>query len=428
MSKDLNLFDSDLADKNEENQKIFSVSQYLDSVNFLLKAKKAKVLGEVFGIQEYPGRSYLYFSVKDKEDSSTIKCFMWKKDYLNSGVLLQEGMEVVVYCYPAIYKPNGGLSLQIESIELLGEGALKIAYEKLKQKLQSEGLFDQQNKRPIPEFPKKIGIITSKSGAVINDFLSNISKWGFELLFVDSKVEGEGAVKDLLSALRVLYKEKVDCLVLMRGGGSLESFQAFNNENIVRAICKFNAPVITGIGHDKDVPLVCLASDKNVSTPTAVANLLGVNFLQAKNNLELDAQNIFNSFENLLKDKTFLAEEALSVIWSKLENILYNFEKLILKFVSIPDLILEKINNINLNIDNTYLNLFKGLQKDILLKDDKISNYQKQLSAFDPKKRLSQGYSIVRFSGKIIKSSKNIKSGDNIGVELADGFINTEVI
>src|ERR1035437_4320119 len=209
-------------------ENIFSVSEYLDKLNSVLKDEKAKVLGEVSGVQEYPGRSYLYFSLKDKKDGSTVKCFIWKNDYKLSGVTLEDGMEIIVTAYPNIYKPNGGMTLQVETVELVGEGALKIAYEKLKAKLAGEGLFDESGKKTLPNFPHKIGVITSKSGAVINDFLSNIGKYGYRIIFVDSKVEGQDAVRDILSALRILYPEKVDVLVLMRGGGSLESFHASN--------------------------------------------------------------------------------------------------------------------------------------------------------------------------------------------------------
>jgi exodeoxyribonuclease VII large subunit len=124
----------------------------LDHLNSALKNERAKILGEVSGVQEYPGRSYLYFSLKDKTDGSTVKCFMWKNDYRLSGVTLSDGLEVVVIAYPNIYKPNGGMTLNVETVELVGEGALKIAYEKLKAKLASEGLFDEANKKPLPAF------------------------------------------------------------------------------------------------------------------------------------------------------------------------------------------------------------------------------------------------------------------------------------
>ncbi len=204
-------------------QEIISVSQYLDRLNATLKPEKAKISGEVSGVQMYEGRSYLYFSIKDSKDQSTAKCFMWKRDFVVSGVAIQDGMEVVVTAYPNIYKPNGGLTLQVELVELVGEGALEKAYKELKKKLETEGLFSLARKRELPAYPHRIGVITSKSGAVINDFLTNIGKFGFEILFVDSKVEGQDAIKDLLSAVETLRDKELDVLVMMRGGGSLES-------------------------------------------------------------------------------------------------------------------------------------------------------------------------------------------------------------
>ncbi len=118
---------------------IVSVSEYLDSLNIILKGESAKIAGEVSGIQMYEGRTYLYFSVKDSIDQSTVKCFMWKRDFYISGVPLQEGMEVIITAYPNIYKPNGGLTLQVELIEMIGEGALQKAYLELKSKLEREG-------------------------------------------------------------------------------------------------------------------------------------------------------------------------------------------------------------------------------------------------------------------------------------------------
>src|SRR3989344_6655262 len=177
------------------NSEPVSVSQYLDNLNSKLKTEKAKIVGEISGVQMYEGRSYLYFSIKDSKDGSTAKCFMWKRDFILSGVELNDGIEVIITAYPNIYKPNGGLTLQVELLELVGEGALQIAYEKLKKKLELEGFFAESRKRLLPDFPHRIGVITSKSGAVINDFLTNIGKFGYEILFVDSRVEGQDAIK-----------------------------------------------------------------------------------------------------------------------------------------------------------------------------------------------------------------------------------------
>jgi len=408
-------------------QEILTVSRYLDTVNAGLKSAKARILGEVSGIQEYPGRSYMYYSVKDTQDGSTIKCFMWKNDYKISGVTLREGIEVILTAYPAIYKPNGGLSLQVENIELVGEGALQIAYEKLKKKLSDEGLFGVDRKRELPEFPHRIGVITSKSGAVINDFLSNIGKFGFEIRFVDSKVEGQDAIKDLLSAINTLKKEDIDVLVLMRGGGSLESFQAFNNEMLVRAVADFPVPVITGIGHDKDAPLVSMVSDRNVSTPTAVANLLNESWERALSNVSLAEEKIFNIFASSLRDKQYLVESAQNNIQHSFNSIFETFRKSEEKLSFAMSKIGYIIDDVNKNILRAERDIQRSFDLALLQSKDKFVQLGRVIEQFNPEKQLQRGYSIVRMGNKIVRSIKNVKKGDSLEVSLSDGIIGTQV-
>lgn len=385
---------------------IISVSQYLDKLNSTLKGEKAKIVGEVTGVQEYPGRSYLYFSIKDSKDGSTMKCFMWKRDFTISGVALRDGLEIVVTAYPSVYKPNGGLTLQVEMIELVGEGALQIAYEKLKKKLELEGLFSVERKRALPDYPHKIGVITSKSGAVINDFLTNIGKFGFEILFVDSKVEGQDAVKDLLSAVEALKKEDVDVLVMMRGGGSLESFQAFNNEVLIKAVANFPAPVLTGIGHDKDAPLVSMVSDKNVSTPTAVANLLNSSWNEAVYKVNISEQKILSQF-GLLFETFRRAEDTLLRSVDRIESSISRISDLISVYAK--DLVSGFIDT----VENT---------KELLKQSTKL------IELSNPERQLAQGYSIVRNKGKIIRRVRDVKKGDSLEVLVSDGIINTQII
>ena len=415
-----------MQDKETSFDIVFSVSEYLDALNRSLKTVRAKILGEVSGIQEYPGRSYLYFSIKDKKDGSTAKCFMWKQDYKNSGVLLEEGMEMMITAYPNVYKPNGGMTLQVEHVELVGEGALKIAYEKLKAQLEKEGLFDEANKKPLPLLPHRIGIITSKSGAVINDFLSNIGKYGFELLFVDSKVEGEGAVKDLLGALRTLYVQKVDVLVLMRGGGSLESFQAFNNESVVRAVSKFNAPVITGIGHDKDAPLVSFVSDKNVSTPTAVANLLNTSWKESAHTVTLAEEKILGRFEKILQSSRYELENAERIIEDKFYTVFETFreykEILIRSFSDIGATLLR----MHEQVKEAEYRIIRGFTENLERKKDMVGQYEKLLIQQNPERQLKLGWSITRDAkGKVVRSVSDVQKGDILEVAVSDGIIHT---
>jgi exodeoxyribonuclease VII large subunit len=414
-------------EKEEIKDEIFSVGEYLDRLNATLKNEKAKVLGEVSGVQEYPGRSYLYFSLKDKKDGSTVKCFMWKNDYRLSGVTLADGLEIIVSAYPNIYKPNGGMTLQVETVELVGEGALQIAYEKLKGKLAAEGLFDEARKRRLPDFPRKIGVITSKSGAVINDFLSNIGKFGYEILFVDSKVEGQTAVHDLLSALRTLYREKVDVLVLMRGGGSLESFQAFNNEEVARALSKFNAPTLTGIGHDKDAPLVSLVSDANVSTPTAVAHLLSRGFEEAGATVALSEEKILSSFSSGLRDKKFVLENSGALIEKRFAGLFETFWLAESTLQNALGQIESRIARLFEIISDSSKNIFRGFENLSARVVEQISQTEKSLQLGSPEHQLARGYSIVRHAGKIIRSKKGVAVGERLDILLSDGKIESQV-
>lgn len=408
---------------------VFSVSEYLDALNRSLKSVRAKILGEVSGIQEYPGRSYLYFSIKDKKDGSTAKCFMWKQDYKNSGVLLEEGMEMMITAYPNVYKPNGGMTLQVEHVELVGEGALKIAYEKLKAQLEKEGFFDEKNKKPLPLLPHRIGIITSKNGAVINDFLSNIGKYGFELLFVDSKVEGEGAVKDLLGALRTLYTQKVDVLVLMRGGGSLESFQAFNNESVVRAVSKFNAPVITGIGHDKDVPLVSFVSDRNVSTPTAVANLLNTGWRESAHAVVLAEEKIIGRFEKLLQSHRYELENSERIIEERFYSVFETFrmyKETLTRSLGEMGLLIERMHN---QVKEAQYRIMRGFTDILQRHTDTLGQYERFMIQENPERQLKLGWSITKDKkGRVVRHIADVTKGEELDVAVSDGIIHTTVI
>ena len=410
------------------NPEIISVSKYLDRLNSTLKTERAKIVGEICNVQMYEGRSYLYFSIKDSKDSSTAKCFMWKRDFSLSGVNLRDGLEVIITAYPNIYKPNGGMTLQVETIELVGEGALQIAYEQLKKKLEAEGLFNDQRKREIPAYPHKVGIITSRSGAVINDFLSNIGKFGFEILFVDSKVEGVDAIKDLGAAIDTFKNKEIDVLVVMRGGGSLESFQAFNNEALVRKIALFPVPVLTGIGHDKDAPLMSLVSDKNVSTPTAVANLLNSSWNEALHKVRLGEEQIFTQFQSRLRDVQYLIENSEVTIQSRFEKFIRVFKKAEETLVYSMDRIENSLVRISDVIATHTKELLRGLGEILKNKNDYLLQIEKTLELSSPERQLAQGYSIVRSGGKVIRYVRDVKHGDEVDITVSDGTIRSKTI
>jgi exodeoxyribonuclease VII large subunit len=288
-------------DDTHSSEDVLRVSTYLDVLNRSLRMTgTVRIIGEV-GQVKLQG-SAVYFSLRDKDDASILSLFMWKSLYDTFGIELEEGMEVVASGISEIYKPTGRISFRTETLELVGEGALKKAYEVLKKKLQAEGVFDVARKRQLPEYPVRIGLITSKTGAVIHDFLNNLGKFGYQVTFVDSRVEGVLAVNEILRAIRALSTVQLDALVIVRGGGSFESLQAFNNEEVVRALSQFPFPVVCAIGHDQDVPLAQLVADYAPSTPTACTTLFNESWNKAGDLMRFSESEIFHRLQNRMME------------------------------------------------------------------------------------------------------------------------------
>jgi len=384
--------------------KIFSVSEFVSLLNIGLKSSKAKIIGEVGEAKSGP-TGHVYFTLKDEKDQSMMNCIIWKSRYQLYGVKLQEGMKIMASGYPEIYPPSGRLSFIAETIELAGEGELKKQYDELKKKLEKEGVFAVEKKRPIPRYPQRIGVITSKQGAVIADFLNNIGKFGFKIKMIDSRVEGQEAVRDLLASIKTFRKKDIDVLVIIRGGGSLESLMPFNNELLVREVASFPVPVIAGIGHDKDEPLVALAADASESTPTAVANLLNESWEQALLLLERYERDIVGRYETIL-DNYKEVENELRISLSNFKNALLNAK------ISLRD-----------SLDKS-LSGFRFLLSSV---SQKLIQAEKIISLNSPERQLRLGYSIARYNGKIVRRTGDAKIGENMEVKVIDGVITSEV-
>ncbi|HHE76419.1 MAG TPA: exodeoxyribonuclease VII large subunit, partial [Candidatus Parcubacteria bacterium] len=309
-----------------DKKKPYTVSGYLDLLNKELRKREARVQGEISSLDIRD--NYLFFSLKDKNDESLLSCFMWMNNYKLCGVSFEEGLEIIVEGFPEVYKPNGRLSFRVSSAELVGEGALKKAYEQLKKRLEDEGLFLPERKKPIPEFVQRIGLITSETGAVIHDFLNNLGQYGYQIKFFSSRVEGQAAVKDLLSAIEYFEDKDIEVLVIIRGGGSLESLQAFNNEFLARKIADFKTPVICGIGHEKDVPLASLAADLMVSTPTAVTVVLNKPWERALDNIKTFERVIVHQYQEALEERKHRLELLTGELRQKADFIFKRFELL----------------------------------------------------------------------------------------------------
>lgn len=391
--------------KNLLENNIFGVSAYLTVLNSILNTCEAKVKGETSEVKKWSS-GHVYFSLKDKKDGSVMNCVIWNYDYRLAGLELKDGMEIVATGIPDVYKPTGRLSFKAKTVRLVGEGELKKEYEKLKKKLEDEGLFSEEKKREIPQFPKTIGVITSKQGAVINDFLNNIGRYGFKIKFIDSRVEGEEATKDLLAAIKTMRKQPIDALVIMRGGGSLESFLAFNNEILVKEISNFSVPVIAAIGHDKDVPLLALAADKMVSTPTAAANLLSESWQTFIYEMRALQVNIINDFSELISLNKRKAKTNFSKIESYLQQSLKDYA------------ILE--NKVRFVLPKILENKLAQFKQQIQIIENIIKHN-------DPERNLKLGYSLARHNGKLIRKVSDIRVGNEIDLQVSDGTISSNI-
>jgi exodeoxyribonuclease VII large subunit len=384
---------------------ILSISAYLKLLNGILNSFEARIVGEVSEVK-ISSVGHVYFSLKDKKDKSVLSCVIWNYDYKLCGVELKEGLEIVAKGIPDVYPPTGRLSFKAKTIQLMGEGELKKEYEKLKKKMEEEGLFLEEKKKEIPLFVKRVGIITSKQGAVISDFLNNLGRFGFQIRFIDSRVEGLEAVRDLLNSVKTMKKQDIDVLVIMRGGGSLESFLAFNNETLIREVAGLPFPVIAALGHDKDVPLLALVADKMVSTPTAAANLLNQSWQEAELELKSAEREIFNSFSSSLRSLEYKINNLFLKIKDRLEKVISLFKMMEFRIKSVIPKILES------EIDKMR---------------ERLENLEKTINQNNPERNLKLGYCIANSKKGVIKNIDDVKVEDIIDLKVYNGIINTQV-
>ena len=363
----------------EENP--ISVSEYIGFVNEVLKRIQARVIGEVSGLQ-IASSGHVYFSLRDKNTENVLRCAVWKMNYKMCGIELKEGMEVIISGYADIYPLRGTFTFKVETIEHVGEGALKKAYDELKEKLEKQGVFDQSKKIFIPDFPNKIGVITSlRSGTVIHDFTSNLGKFGFKIKAVDSRVEGQQAIKNLLDSIKFFKNQDIDVLVIIRGGGSLQSLMAFDNEILVKEIFSFPVPVIAGIGHHKDITLAALAADACESTPTAAANLLNKSWEKALDRVEKYEKTIIKDYDYfLIQSKTKLNDSTgrvIEIFNSIIDNFGKNEKRVIENLHKISRSLIVKKNEIQESQKSLFKNFIFAIKnkKSFLLEIEKLINH-----------------------------------------------------
>ena len=392
----------------ENSKMILSVTQINEYIRALLAQDEVLsmicVRGEISNLTLHRS-GHIYFTLKD--ETSVLKAVMFRSSAQRVKFALKEGMNVIVYGRISLYTPSGQYQLYAEDIQPDGIGALYIAYEQIKEKLQKEGLFDQNRKKPIPKLPSTVGIITSPTGAAIHDMI-NVMGRRFpltKLLLYPALVQGDIAYKSLIAGIEYFNKTKsADVIIIGRGGGSMEDLWAFNNVELAYAIAKSDIPVISAVGHESDYTICDFVADLRAPTPSAAAELAVPNVLTVKNDLN---KNIL-SVEKTLISKIQSYRKHLNVLSSarvltSKENLLDEY-KMKISFVS--DKLDASMQNILRDRKHTYGILCA------------------KLNAISPLNTLSRGYAIVQNDGgEAIASVTNIKIGDRVNILLGNGNI-----
>ena len=414
--------------------------------------ERVYLTGQVSNFRKRP--THQYFSLKD--DHAVIQATIWSGIYQKLGFDLEEGMKINVIGRVQVYEPSGSYSIIIEKAEPDGVGALAIQFEQLKKKLTEEGLFQERFKQPLPQFAKRIGVVTSRSGAVIRDIITTVSRRfpGVDILLYPTKVQGEGAAEEIARNIaRANQRDDLDLLIIGRGGGSIEDLWAFNEEIVVRAIFESRLPIISSVGHETDVTLADFVADRRAATPTAAAELATpVTKLDLLTHLQNQEKRMATAVQNVLsRKKEALKKCSQSVIFRQPERLYDGY--------------LQRLDQLQLRLkqslrtrisDNKQLVQARMHQLVQLSPITKIQRYQDRLGqldkllrsqmalVYDAKvaevKRLSEallmldtsrivarGYAIVKKEESVVDSVEKLKKKDQVTLLMRDGQVELEV-
>ena len=384
--------------------------------------------GEISNFKNHT-RGHLYFTLKD--ENTRINAIMFSSSASKLKFEPVDGMKVLVTGKVSVYEATGGYQIYVSDMIEDGIGNLYIAYEQLKKKLELEGLFDKERKKPIPKIPKTIGIITAPTGAAIRDILSTIKRrWPIaNTILFPSLVQGESASSDILRNIELTKNYDLDVLIIGRGGGSIEDLWCFNDEAVVRAIYALEVPVISAVGHEIDFTICDFVADLRAPTPTGAAEMAVPNMVDVINYLKQVQIRLSTSINNIISTKkeyltslinSPIIRNPISMYEVKEQNFdnlyertLLAFQKLVEKNKYLLEITNKELNNSVINYINTNKN-----------------NYVKLLSKLEvlnPLLTIKRGYAVVRSNGVVISKSKKLKKGDKINIELQDGSVDATI-
>jgi exodeoxyribonuclease VII large subunit len=362
------------------------------------------VQGEVSNASR-PASGHLYFTLKDS--AAALRCVMWRSDATRNRIVLQDGTAVEAHGKIGIYDAGGQYQLYVDLLRPVGEGALFQEFLRLKSLLESEGLFAPDRKRPIPDLPRRIGIVTSPTGAALRDMLDTLRRRFplAEVILAPSPVQGIEAPPALVSALRALNTSiKPDVILIARGGGSIEDLWAFNDEGVVRAVAASRTPVISGVGHETDFTLVDFAADLRAPTPTAAAELATpITIDDLASAVNTDAERMAVAFGRILVDR---------------RTALGSFETRLRLFSPA-----RRIQSERQRLDELARRGDIALVHRLELLTTRLTGLAQRLESLSPLAVLSRGYAVVtrQKDGRLVHSTKQVRAGDALNVRVANG-------
>ncbi len=371
--------------------KPIKVSQLNNYINRIISSdpllSRVAVKGEIANIK-YHGSGHVYFTLKD--EASKLNCFLSSDALRHVRYELDDGMEIVAEGYMSVYERGGYYSLNVRNIEIEGVGDLAAAFQRLKEKLQAEGIFDTAHKRPLPFFPEKVAIVTSETGAAIKDILKIIQNRNnyVDVLIYPVLVQGPGAAADISAAIGKINElfPETDVIIVGRGGGSIEDLWAFNEESVARAIYSSDIPVISAVGHETDFTIADFAADVRAETPTAAAALAVPDIAELKRYIVSLKENMLYHIKRNIQNK----EAALGYFAP----------------AQLTQALAHRISLLQLKADSCY----------------------EQLTALSPRNIMERGYgAIASLDGKPIISIKELQCGDRFKVLLWDGSVEATV-
>lgn len=409
------------------NKEYLTVSQLTKYIKYKLdndvNLREVYLKGEISNFKAHT-RGHFYFTIKD--EGSRINAVMFASSASKVKFTPEDGMKILVTGRISVYEATGGYQIYVNEMIEDGVGNLYVAFEQLKKKLASEGLFDDRYKKAIPKIPERVGVITAPTGAAIRDIISTINRRFplTEVILLPSLVQGEVAKEDIVRQIKRAENYNLDVLIVGRGGGSIEDLWAFNEEIVARAIFECPIPVISAVGHEIDFTIADFVADLRAPTPTGAAEVAVPNktdVINYLNQLSLRSRKAIGNILELKKKRldnirgNYILNNPLDLYSAKIQKLDYLTESLVKNYKNIIDKEKIKLNNIKTRplFSNPLVILDKTKQKYALLIG--------KLDALSPLKTLERGYGIIKIGDKAVTSIKDLKKDDLINIELKDG-------